>query len=359
MFTEKQVKEVKEHLGNSQNPLFLFDNDQDGLCSFLILQRSYDKGKGFPIKSPELDEDYFRKVRELNPDYIFVLDKPRISQGFFEKVRQYNIPLVWIDHHLLDEEDKKNIPEFVEYFNPKYNKNPTGEPVTALCYQLAGEREEDLWLAVVGCVADGYIPPRWFKEFSEKYPDLAGGFQEKENYNAFDVFYNTEIGKIAVMFAYGLKDRTTNVIRMMKFLKDAKNPYDVLYEGRGNRDMHKRYDEINKKYEKFFKEAKSSVKEKDKIVFYEYAGDMSMSSEIANGLSYSFPDKYIIIIYTGGDRANISGRGENVKKIVLKALENIEDSTGGGHNNAVGARIKKDDIPKLKENIEQIVGEKK
>lgn len=361
MFNKKQVKDLKEHLNKAQNPLFFFDNDQDGLCSFLILQRAYDKGKGFPIKSPELNKDYFRKVRELNPDYIFILDMPRVSEDFFEKISQYNIPVVWIDHHLLAEEEKEKIPDFVEYYNPQYNKVKSGEPVTALCYQLTS-REEDLWLAVVGCVSDGYLPPKWFKKFVEKYPDLAGSFggdpDKMGDYNAFDVFYNSEIGRIARMFAYGLKDRTTNVVRMMKFLKTARSPYDVLYEGQRNKEMHKRYEEINKKYEKFLKDAKSSVEEKDKIVFYEYQGEMSMSSEIANGLSYLFPDKYVMIVYTGGDRANVSGRGENVKKIVLEALEGIEDSTGGGHNNAVGARIKKDDVPKFKENLEKIVKKK-
>ena len=357
MFTKKQVKELKEHLNKAQNPLFLFDNDQDGLCSFLILQRKYDKGKGFPIKSPELDKDYFRKVRELNPDYIFVLDEPRISEDFFEKVKQYNIPLVWVDHHLLDEEQKKIIPESIEYYNPKYNKNPTGEPVTALCYQISGESKENLWLAVVGCISDGYLPEEWFKEFKELYPDLIGNFNEKKDSNAFDVFYGTEVGKIARIFSFGLKDRTTNVIRMMKFLKQAKTPYDVLYESSKNKAMHQRYDEINKKYEKFLDEAKNKAEDK-KILFFEYGGDMSMSSEIANGLSYIFPDKYIIIVYTGGDKANVSGRGESIKPIVLEALKDIEDSTGGGHNNAVGARIRKQDIQKFKENLEKAVGDK-
>ena len=61
MLTEKQVKEIKEHLDKAQNPLFLFDNDQDGLCSFLILQKYIKRGKGYPIKvSPELTKDYFR-----------------------------------------------------------------------------------------------------------------------------------------------------------------------------------------------------------------------------------------------------------------------------------------------------------
>ena len=49
MLSEKQVKEIREHLEKAQNPLFFFDNDQDGLCSFLLLQRYIGRGKGIAI----------------------------------------------------------------------------------------------------------------------------------------------------------------------------------------------------------------------------------------------------------------------------------------------------------------------
>mgnify|MGYP001604119763 FL=1 len=101
MLTDKQVKEIREHLEKAQNPVFFFDNDPDGLCSFLLLQRFIGRGKGVPIRSfPEMTKEYFRKVTELNADYIFILDKPNISKDFFKEVEQVNIPVVWIDHHV-------------------------------------------------------------------------------------------------------------------------------------------------------------------------------------------------------------------------------------------------------------------
>ena len=71
MLTQKQIKEIKEHLEKAQNPVFFFDNDSDGLCSFLLLSRWMNRGKGVAVKSfPDLNEGYFRKVDELNADYI-------------------------------------------------------------------------------------------------------------------------------------------------------------------------------------------------------------------------------------------------------------------------------------------------
>ena len=120
MLTEKQIQEIREHLNKAQNPLFFFDNDVDGLCSFLILRRYCEKGKGVAIKSfPDLTVEYFRKVHELNADYIFVLDKPIISKEFFEEAEKFNIPIVWIDHHDIS---TKN-PDFVNYYNPSLNKS--------------------------------------------------------------------------------------------------------------------------------------------------------------------------------------------------------------------------------------------
>ena len=77
MLTEKQVKEIREHLEKAQAPIFFFDNDADGLASFLLLRRYINRGKGVAIKSfPDLNESYARKLYELKPDYVFVLDKP-------------------------------------------------------------------------------------------------------------------------------------------------------------------------------------------------------------------------------------------------------------------------------------------
>ena len=87
----------------AQNPIFFFDNDPDGLCSFLLLQRYIGRGKGIAIKSfPEMTDEYFRRVMELNADYIFILDKPVVSKEFFEEVEKFNIPVVWIDHHNIE-----------------------------------------------------------------------------------------------------------------------------------------------------------------------------------------------------------------------------------------------------------------
>jgi len=347
MLTKKQISEIREHLSRAQNPLFFFDNDPDGLCSFLLLQRYIGRGKGVAIKSfPELVPDYFRKVQELNADYIFILDKPLVSKEFFNEAKKFNIPVVWIDHHLID---KSKIPGFVNYYNPVFNKNKSEEPVTALCYNIS-ERKEDVWLAVVGCISDHFVPD-FYSEFEKQYPEFK--VKEKE---AFGILYNSQIGEISKILSFGLKDTTTNVVKMLKFLMKAKSPHEVLEENNKNSTFRNRYDILNSKYQKFLKKSISigeNLQDK-KVLFFQYGGDLSMSGDLANELSYKFPNKIIVVVYVRGLRANISMRGKGVLGLIEKSIDGLENATGGGHPEAVGGRIQVSDLEEFRERLEKL-----
>jgi len=348
MLTEKQIEEIREHLRKAQNPLFFFDNDADGLCSFLILSRWIGRGKGVAIKSfPSLDENHSRKIYELNPDYVFVLDKPLISKEFSEEVRKLGLPFVWIDHHDLDVE----VPEGVYYYNPakikEGNKNKSTEPVTYWAYKIT-ENKEDLWLGMAGCIADNFLPD-FSKNFEEKYPEL----WKKGVKSAFQALYETEIGRITRIMGFGLKDRTSNVVKMLKFLLKTKNPLDILEDVPSNTLLF-RFGQVNKKYQKFLEKAESFAG-RGKLLYFQYGGDLSLSADIANELYYRHPDKIIVVAYLAGTKANLSLRGEKVKELTAKAIEGLENSTGGGHENATGAKVQIEDLPKFKEKIEHLI----
>jgi len=351
MLNEKQIAEIREHLDQAQNPIFFFDNDVDGLCSFLLLRRYSEKGKGIAIKSfPELDLAHFKKVQELDADYIFVLDKPLISEEFFEEAEKFNIPIVWIDHHQIP----KKIPNLVSYYNPllnKKNKNSAfGEPTTFLCYQIS-QRKSDMWIATVGSFSDGFIPD-FYPDFLEKYGDLG-----KKGKNSLEIVYESQLGKIIRILSFALKDRTTNVVNMIKFLIKSKSPYDVLEEENQNSSMHQRFNEIDLKYKRLIEKAKSQFNTNKKLLFFRYGGNLSISADLATKLYYEFPDKYIIVAYDSGVKLNISGRGKGIRPLILNAIEGFESATGGGHGDAVGAKVFSKDADKFKEQLEMFVEE--
>jgi len=344
MLTQKQIKEIREHLEKAQNPLFFFDNDNDGLISFLLLQRFIQRGKGVAIKSfPDLNISYYRRIKELNPDYVFILDKACVSDEFLDRIKQDNIPIVWIDHHQVE----KSKDPYINYYNPYLNKK-TNEPVAYLSYKITNKKQ-DIWLALIGCISDCYMPD-FYDEFSEKFPELT----KKDPKDPFDVLYNSGIGEIARILDFSLKDTTTNVVKMLKFMMKAKTPLDILEENETTKQILKRYNEINTKYQELMKRAREQVK--GKLVYFQYSGDLSLSSNLSNQLMYEFPDKIIVVVYINKEIANISLRGDDrVLDLTLKAIEDIEGATGGGHKRATGAKVPFSELSKFKGNVERFI----
>ena len=342
MLTKNQLEEIKKHLESSQNPLFFFDNDVDGLCAFLILRRALDRGKGIAIKSfPELKEQYIRKVEELNPDRVFILDKAEVSPEFIDKVKQKGLEIIWIDHH--ESKTKKEVIEKTNY----YNSLPTAEPTTYIA-QKVFNRKNDVWLATIGCISDVFMP-EFASELEKTNPELINS-----KLDAFDILNSNEIGKIIRILNFGLMDTTTNVVKMIKFLFNARSPQDILEENPRTRNMHRRYNQLNDFFKKQIEKAESKFDKKKKVIFFSYSGNTSMSSEIANRLLFNHKDKLIVVAFKRPDKVNISIRGENALEITKKAIENIEGATGGGHEEATGAMVPLDDFEKFKENIEKI-----
>ena len=347
MLTKKQIKEIREALDRSQNPLFYFHDDQDGLCSYILLRRYLGRGKGVPVKKIPMPEEYFRRVKEFNPDVIFALDLPDISKDFFDEVAKLNLPVVWIDHHDID---IKN-PKFVKYYNPFLKNKKKYEPVSLFCQQIA-DNKQDEWISLVGCVSDKMIP-KFYKDFLKKYPELSVKAKD-----AFDIYYKSELGKICKILGAGLKDRTTNVMKMIRFLIDAKGPYDVLNESKENASMHERFNEINSKFQKLIEKAKTEY-DGGEILFFTYSADTGMTSELANYFSYLFEDKIIVIGHIKGEDVKFSIRGKEIREKILKILKKIENSHGGGHGGAVGVGMRLKDLDFFKKELKKIVEKSK
>jgi single-stranded DNA-specific DHH superfamily exonuclease len=355
MLTKKQIEEIREHLEKAQNPIFYYDNDADGLCAFLLLRRYLGRGYGVAIRSyPGLDASYLRKAEQLKADYIFVLDKPLIAKEFIEEADSMQLPLVWIEHHEITQaEISENAPnqKNFHYYNPALNISETAikvhmnEPTSYLSYKIA-ERKEDVWIALLGCIADCYLPD-FAEEFGKRYSEFWG----KDVKGPFDVYYKTEIGRIALSLNFGLKDSISHVVQLQNFLISCKSPSDVFLELETNKAFREKYREIAKKYEVLLKGAKES--ESQKIVYLIYGGDLSISSDLANNLSYLYPEKYICVAFKKGTITNLSLRGKKIRPILEKILKKLENARGGGHENAVGATIQAEDLEKFKEFLEQ------
>ncbi len=158
--SNQQLAQIKDNLDNCKNPLFFFDDDQDGLCAFLQLYRYKKEGKGIIVKTtPKLGTVFARKVQEYQPDKIFILDLADVDQGFLDEMQ---VPVIWIDHHGTSGKDN------AKYFNPRVSNPEDNQPTSFLCYEAV---HQDLWIAAAGCIADWFIPP-FVKDFEKEFPEL-------------------------------------------------------------------------------------------------------------------------------------------------------------------------------------------
>jgi single-stranded DNA-specific DHH superfamily exonuclease len=138
---------------------------------------------------------------------------------------------------------------------------------------------------------------------------------------------------------------------MIRILQKAKSPYEIIQEE--NNAMLLRFNQINKTYQKLMERAKKFIR-KD-MVYFQYSGNFSLSADISNELWYENPDKFIIVVYIRGTKANISMRGKYAKKITEEAIQGFENARGGGHEVATGATLSSEDLPRFKKKIEELV----
>jgi single-stranded DNA-specific DHH superfamily exonuclease len=348
MLTDKEIEELRDAIKTSRRPLIFFDDDTDGLSSFLLFYhyaRNYAEDiKGVIVKSSPIlkDDIYIRKIEEYQPDKIFILDKPMVHQDFLDKIK---IPVYWLDHHPM--QDKLN----VHYYNPLRHKakgfDPDNRPTTYWAYKIVEEPENFLWIAMVGCTGDWFIP-EFSKKFSIEYPELLP--KDLKVRNPGTVLHETTLGKLCRIIQFNLKGQTKQVMTSIKIFTRISDPYDILEQKTAQGKLiYKQFEKLNKMYE----EIKSRVEiGKDRVVVFEYSDDYSLTSDLSNEIQYYNPEKLIVIARLKDDEMKISLRSENlnVRDILKKSLIGVE-GYGGGHEHACGSCVKKKDFDKFVDNL--------
>ncbi|MBR9690233.1 hypothetical protein GOV08_00965 [Candidatus Woesearchaeota archaeon] len=330
---KEEIEYIRSELKKSKRPLIFFDDDPDGLASFLLFYRYKGEGKGVVVKStPELGDDFLRKIDEYLPDMIFILDKPMVSQDFIDGCKGKKI--IWLDHHVPQKM------KGVKYFNPRVHDDKDNRPTSYWAYQVV---KQDLWIAMTGIVGDWALPDDAAKKFKKDFPKLLPKEIEKPQ----DALFGTKIGKISRMFSFLLKGRTTDVNKAVKILTRVKSPNELLiHESPRTKLLFKWFTPMEHEYRKML----SEVDTKDKKMILHIYGEtkVSFTADISNELLYKYPDRIIIIGREKNGEMKLSFRSTKVAlpPIIKKALDGVE-GYGGGHTNACGGNVKKKDFDKF------------
>ena len=335
------LKHIYELIKKSENPLIFFDDDPDGLISYLLIKKHFDKGKGVAVKGkPMVGNEFLLSVEKYNPDLIIVLDKPIIEQDFIDNT---NVPIVWIDHHPVVKV------KGVKYYNPRLKNKNDNRCVSYWAYRLTGD---NMWLAAIGVVSD-YQKSGFLKYFAKKYPELLDKVKDQN-----EMLFNSNLGKLIKIFVFSLKGDTKFANKNIEILSKIKDPFDLLL-GRteDSKFLLKRIKKVEKHYNRLLDKAIEENKDnKDFVIFIYPSGKYSFSAEMSNELMQKFPGRFIIVGREKDDEVRMSLRAPENKKniklpeVIQKALVGLE-GYGGGHDYAAGANIKKKDFHQFIESI--------
>ncbi len=344
MILETELQEIRDMLQNAKKPLFIFDDDQDGLCSFILLWRLIEKGKGFPNKG-QINEDIIRKIESERSDLIVILDKAVIKQEFIDSV---HIPIIHIDHHPLLSTKGNHY----HYYNPRKEDEEDDRPTSYWAYMVT---KKDLWIAMVGIIGDWYIP-EFLPEFQKQYPNLI-----IEAKHPGQVIFETEFGKLIRAFIFSLKGKATEKKQCIKVLTRIGSPNEILeQETPRGKFIWKHFLQMEKKYQQVSKQAQE-IKPDGKIIFFTYPSIQdSFTSLISNEIIYKNPTKVIIIARIKNDSTIMSIRSTkiNLPPIIQKSLEGLT-GYGGGHDHACGANVKNEDFGTFMERFKKQIEESK
>lgn len=339
MIAVKDLAHIRSLLEASTCPFFLYDNDADGLCSFILLRRWLARGEGCAVRShPDVDSRYAHQALAQGADLVVVLDRPFLSDGFLAALETHHIPVLWIDHH--DVESTHRTHPLVHAYNPVLGKKRSNEPITHWAYKLS-KRKEDAWIALMGCIADHYLPS-YHTQVKKLYPDVWKNVKKP-----FEGYYTTELGFLARMLGFGLKDAPSHVAYLEGFLLSCASPYELLTELQSSSSFAEKSRELSKRYAVLIERALTQPA--SHCVFFEYGGEVSLSSELSNELSFRFPTSYIAVVYLKEGITNVSLRGKNVKSVLDKLLPQFPRASGGGHRDAVGLRLPFSELPQFRE----------
>ncbi len=319
-------------LVESSRPLYLYDDDVDGVCSFLQLYKSFEKkGRGIICKSsPKVEEIYVSAIEKYAPDLIVVLDKPLVSDAIFS----LNIPIIWIDHHLA----QHNYSAQTTYINSRLLG--ISDCTSQLVYTIT---QSNPWLCICGCVSDWQLP-KLKPKHRDLYPEL-GSFTNK---SAPKLLFNSSIGKLIDIIGFNLKGKSTDVKKSIEYLSCITKPLE-LFEQQNEYAMflYKRYTEMYREFQEQYLNMKKQIEHSSTFVnaLVYHTNTVSITRELSNKLHFEFPKKIIIVcrLHNGEYKCSLRSPQNIDLATILDSIFQSIPGHGGGHKNACGACVKEDD----------------
>lgn len=337
------IKEIKP----TDKIVIVHDDDCDGVCSgaifTLIIRKLFNYcPKNFSTEWNEsLTNNIVKEILKENVTYLIILDVPKIPQDLIDLLSK-KIKILIIDHHIVS--NYKN----VLYCNPRVFDSLIYLPVSYLAYKIYEkifESKNICWVAAIGVLGDYKIDycQDLFIDLEKIYPRLV----DKIKLSSKELFEKSLLGKLTRIVDGGRVVKSKEGAEfVLKTISNAKN-YEEILKGKTKeaKTILKWYKISKKEFERLIKDFKQNNKPLgNSILFYEFKSKFFFKSTLATAIGHLYDDKIVFIGQKIGKYFDGSFRkGKNVNvdlnSLVRKLIENIPNSSGGGHPDAAGVRI--------------------
>ncbi len=341
----KNVIEYLNSIGTDDNIIVIFHNDADGIASaalFSIFLKSHANREPYLISQPmPVDKNLMQKIKTTIPSKIVFLDLAiDQSRDLLEKISRIASVLI-IDHHQISKNsNEKNI----VHFNPRFGKPDVYQSNSYLTYKIFSEimdMSSWLWIAGIGIIGDYDVSDSMdlINEIKKKYPSIS-----------IEPLLRSELGRIVDMISATRATKSLTPEQLVHLLIKAKN----LEAFSKNREIMDSYEKIEMEIAGIMVDFEKSAERFPGIIFYDMTSEYNLRSPISTKVSEMHPDKLVVVHQTVGSRIKLSARNQtrrfDVSKLLQQACRGL-GASAGGHANAAGAMLKKDDWEKFRERL--------
>jgi single-stranded DNA-specific DHH superfamily exonuclease len=270
-------------------------------------------------------ENFIKNLNKFNKFIITDLPPAHIKHIF---PILSNKDVFYTDHHPSSDKVPKNILEL-------RTTDQGYIPSSRTAFELT---ELDEWKAVAGTISDAGHKYKENDEFLNK-------FLKKEKVT-FNKFLKEVVFTFNKLSAYNHK-RPQKMFELLLKLKTYKDLYKLKRKTRQvEHEIQKHIKMFQKKREKY-----------GKINFYFFNPKYPIKTSVISTLSFKSPKSTFIFAVPKGNQIGISARSQSdkikVNDLLQKCTEGFKDSSAGGHNRASGARFRRQDLKKFKQNLQE------
>lgn len=386
MNLEKSFEKAREMIENSSSPFVFFDVDTDGSCSFIQFKNTFKQIKvGLPF--PKSREYQLEKIQEIydNYDLFIFVDIPLIYREVIEAIS--NRPILWIDHHLLEEKsedenviDRSNLSNLdnIFYLNPLNFNLKDHRCSSYLTYKICNKVENLSWAAIAS-VSDFYLLDILidFYEYDKNLFNSIFKISDSKRKELFDFInkyafddevvikdrakwiqflsYDCELIYFKNFFDFLYKiEKSSKVIRILREVSKL-TPLEFKVEIlNGKIGIFESFSQVLKEYKEIY--SKISKVKNSELVYVEHKNTrFSFNRQLSEELAYRKKSwKVIMSVFIKEDRnlVSCSFRGNNydVNKLVKGAISGLSGN-GGGHKLAAGCAMSLKDFEIFKDRI--------